>query len=136
MNENQFELLKKTSEQEKRVYLKELTNKKDHTLLYGYTCERETFHVYIRHGEIHKIIFDSNSHKPRVHEHGDSLSLHGIVPDKRLYPEACDFEFCELLMKMGVSLPFTTWDEKREEKTFHSHVAQPSGNLSAWQSMK
>ncbi|WP_316207486.1 hypothetical protein [Bradyrhizobium sp. SZCCHNR3118] len=32
-----------------------------------------------------------------------------LVPNKRLYPEACDFDFCMKLAALGVHLPFTTY---------------------------
>lgn len=136
MKKNQFEALNSIRSEDKIVSLKDIANKKDRTLLYGYTCERDTFHVYIRHGELHRIVYNREDHKPLAHDHGESLKLDSIVPDKKLYPEACDFDFCALLVKSGVNLPFTTWDDTREEKTFYASVAQPSGNLSAWVSVK
>ena len=33
------------------------------------------------------------------------------VPDKRLYPEKCDYHFCKLLKEKGIDLPFTTFSE-------------------------
>jgi hypothetical protein len=136
MNQNQFEKLAEMSESPKKVSIQDLLNKEERTLLYGYTCDRDTFHIYLRSGELHKIIFKHNEHKPSVHKHGQELPLEGIVPNKRLYPEACDFEFCVLLSSVGINLPFTTFDESREKKKFYTQVVQPSGNLSAWESCK
>ena len=38
-------------------------------------------------------------------------SNYDFVPDKRLYPERCDYNFCRLLKEKGIHLPFTTWDD-------------------------
>lgn len=35
-----------------------------------------------------------------------------VIPDKRLYPAACDEEACRLLLRAGASLPFTTFDDR------------------------
>ena len=33
-----------------------LNNRQDRTLLYGYTCDRETWHVYLKKGNIHTVV--------------------------------------------------------------------------------
>jgi hypothetical protein len=33
-----------------------------------------------------------------------------FVPDKRLYPARCDFEFCCALKRLGIDLPFTNFN--------------------------
>ena len=35
-----------------------------------------------------------------------------FIPDKRLYPESCDYEFCCLLKERGITLPFTRFDKE------------------------
>lgn len=52
-----------------------------------------------------------------------------LIPDKRLYPDACDAEFCGLLMRKGALLPFTTFNDKREPKQFHGEL--PQGEVAA-----
>ena len=85
------------------------------TLLYGYTCERETFHVYIKNEEIHTVIYNTEYSRgkatPKNMRELTIKSNHDYVPDKRLYPERCDYNFCKLLKEKGVYLPFTTWSE-------------------------
>lgn len=89
------------------------------TLVYGYTCERDTFHVYLAEDGIHKVIYDHHGLiRQHVTEH-DQIRASECVPDKRLYPEACDFEFCALLKRRGVTLPFTTWNDSRRPALFH-----------------
>lgn len=93
----------------------DLGNKTPRTLLWGYTTDRYSFHVYLdEHAVIHKVIY----------LYDDTLVLHltesniesneGWVPSKRLYPEACDAEFCRLLIERGLQLPFTAYNETRE----------------------
>ena len=92
------------------VTINKLKDKSDRTLLYGYTCERDTWHVYIKDGIIHTAIYKCKESliERRVNDNFD------YVPDKRLYPECCDYEFCTLLNEKGVNLPFTTWQDRKE----------------------
>ena len=83
-----------------------LNNKSERTLLYGYTCNRDTWHVYIKDNNIITVMYEYN--KPPVEVKVDSNF--GFVPDKRLYPARCDFEFCSLLRQLEVYLPFTTFE--------------------------
>ena len=86
----------------------------DRTLLYGYTCERESWHVYMKDEKIFTCIY-AYEQKPvavKIRSNED------YVPDKRLYPHFCDFEFCLLLKTKGIYLPFTTFTKtlKPDEK--------------------
>lgn len=95
--------------------------KEDRTLIYGYTCEHETFHTYIKDGEIHTIVYsleynvsNSGTHPIDMREINVSVNEQ-YIPDKRIYPEASDYLFCALLNSRGVDLPFTTFNESRPE---------------------
>lgn len=110
MNREEYEKLYNVKTKPSVIGINNLSNKKDRTLLYGYTCNRDTFHVYIHKGVLHKIIYNSSSSIPKLHESGSELLLENIVPDKRLYPSSCDYEFCVLLTEAGVYLPFTSWE--------------------------
>ena len=105
-----------------KVSTSELTNKDDRTLLFGYDADRNTHHVYLQDGELHICLYN-NREECIYHRSGDFLPLEGITPNKRLYPEACDLEFCALLQQKGVPLPFTVFDESRQEQQFHGKVA-------------
>lgn len=98
-----------------------LENKTPRTLLYGYTCSRDTWHVFINQfSEIVTIMYG----------YGDNAPLNIIpiqsnedfIPDKRLYPACCDFEFCLLLKQKGIHLNFTTYEEPRELKTYYGRI--------------
>ena len=65
----------------------DLSNQEDRTLIWGYTTDRRSWHVYLKDGEIHSYVYG-------VHN-GDSFtklsvsSNEGYIPNKRLYPECC-----------------------------------------------
>jgi hypothetical protein len=86
--------------------------------LYGYTCERKTFHVYVKNEQIYTVVYDTEYSravpKPVNMRQIEIKSNHDYVPDKRLYPERCDYNFCLLLKEKGVNLPFTHWSEPVE----------------------
>lgn len=93
----------------------------DRTLLYGYDVDRRTHHLYQVDGILHLVVYtDSQSGGDLVrYETGRELPLEGVAPNKRLYPEACDFAFCRRLRQAGAHLPFTTYDPSRADKPFH-----------------
>ena len=57
MTEQEMEMIARIDEIRNRPYraddLKPFL--KDRTLLYGYTCDRKTFHVYLKDKEIHTV---------------------------------------------------------------------------------
>lgn len=96
-------------------------SRKSTTLLYGYTCDRNSWHVYLNDGwsEVIALCYDKDGNilSTRRHSFADCekseiYSFSCIVPDKRLYPEACDFETCCILADHGANLPFTTHTER------------------------
>lgn len=102
-----------------RVFVSDLADQRPRTLLYGYTCERDTFHVYLgADGLLHKVVYGPDK-LLLAHEQGISLVMVVCVPDKRVYPHASDLEFCTLLAKAGVSVPFTTFTEGVEPRQFY-----------------
>jgi len=82
-----------------------LNNLQDRTLLYGYDCARITHHVYLKNRKIYAVVYDYNKELVinNIHKNED------YVPNKRLYPARCDFEFCCILKDKGIYLPFTTF---------------------------
>jgi hypothetical protein len=115
--------IKSQSKVQPAFHISQLDEKTDRTLLYGYTCDRDTFHVYLKDGLLHRIIY---SRKNLIsHEFGESIDVELLIPNKRTYPETCDFDFCmklEVISDHGVT--FTTYNSEREEKQFHGEVAE------------
>lgn len=119
MKREELEKLKMVEKVSLIITPDDLSNTKDRTLLYGYTCERDTWHVYLSGGGIFTVVYSYNGEPHQVAVHTN----HDYVPDKRLYPERCDYEFCKLLKKEGVYLPFTTYSEhKFEEGVYYGEV--------------
>ena len=117
MNKEYFDKLNQLDyEQANTVYAHHLyPYNLDRTLLYGYTCERETFHVYLKNNEIFVVVYNTEYSRgkpvPKNMRQITVKSNNDYVPDKRLYPEKCDYKFCKLLKEKGVDLPFTHWSE-------------------------
>ena len=102
------------------LHVRMLKDQSDRTLLYGYNCDRSTWHVYMLKGTIylHHYTPDSQLRK----ESCAAWEASELIPDKRLYPEACDAEMCKLLAGFGVHLPFTTFNEARPKSQFYGRL--------------
>lgn len=107
MTKKEFEILESWA----LVTGKDLSNSEDRTLLYGYTFNRETYHVYLKDGEIHAIVYEG-FHLVKEMNVKDNFDYGSC---KRLYPAKCDYEFCQLLRERQVSLPFSFWEEPVDE---------------------
>jgi hypothetical protein len=120
MNLEEYNLLKKINELPEKIIDAEMLAPflRDRTLLYGYTLERKTWHVYIKDKIIHKIVYDSKQDlvEYQINDNYD------FIPDKRLYPETCDYHFCKILIRLGYELPFTNWDDKRLKKQYYGLI--------------
>lgn len=92
-----------------------LSDQTDRTLVYGYTLNRDTFHVYMENGVIHRVIY--NFHKGVIdYAVEPNLTAGDCYPDKRSYPESCDREFSYWMAENGRPLCFTTFDVSRSDK--------------------
>lgn len=84
------------------------------TLLYGYDHARRTYHVFQHEGEIHRVIYtpDFSDGSPVIHDHqhGSTLPIEELIPDKRVYPALSDFSFCLVLVGKRITIPFTGFD--------------------------
>jgi len=116
MNKTAYLYLRSIEEIPKPVLSAEdLKDKSDRTLLYGYTCDRDTWHVYLEDGKIYTVVYNAREDEIKlnivpINENKD------FVPNKRLYPAKCDYLFCKLLKEHGVNLPFTTWEDVVEKQ--------------------
>lgn len=127
MNKQDFDNFKTEKAQVTPISIDNLKDKSPRTLLYGYDTNRATFHVYIdpQDHQIHVMYYlpvgPMDNERVLVLSHtsgpaGGVESNEAYTPNKRLYPESCDLEFCRLLRDADVSLPFTTYDEKGEAR--------------------
>lgn len=121
MNLNQFESLVYTRDSVARAPSFRFWPGPSRTLLWGYDTDRNSWHVYNTDaGLIHRLIYRGD----RAAKHETMFSSLGeLVPDKRLYPEACDYDFCRHLVNQGIHLPFTGFDHSRPVSTFYGAKA-------------
>lgn len=117
MTHDQYLELQVLSAQPRVVCGHMLTDQTNRTLVYGYTCERHTFHVYLEQGELTRVIYDHDGLCLSVLKeiHGQGIPVASCLPDKRAYPERCDNEFAQRLLSLGSMLPFTTWPKEPVE---------------------
>ena len=127
MNREEFDSLKNAEGPDERVWAKDFP---DGTLLYGYTCERETFHVYKMAGQIHRLIYRGWNPPSDIvdHVHGEHLPADMLHPDKRVYPGRTRLDFVLELTKKGQYVCFTSFsDDEPQIKVgmFTGLVAEP-----------
>lgn len=77
------------------------------TLLLGYNVERDTWHVYLYQHTIFTCYYSYKDSTPTIVAVDCNEDF---VPDQRLYPAKCDFEFCCALKRLGIDLPFTNFN--------------------------
>lgn len=96
----------------------DLSNQDDRTLLYGFDVDRNTWHIYLKNSQIFALYYTQEGELSEltITENSD------YVPNKRLYPERCDYEFCKLLKRYKVNLPFTTWNDQVEIKAYYGKI--------------
>lgn len=123
MTPEEYQEIRCICETPRTINIGMLENKQDRTLLWGYTCERESWHVYIQNGEIHRYITQYPD-KFVAHTCQENWEPQYLAPDKRLYPEACDYEFCKLLRENGAELSFTNFNPERKPAQYHGPVFQ------------
>lgn len=82
------------------VSISELPKGFEGTLLYGYTCERHTFHVYVKDEVIHAVTYNFDE-EIIIHTSGKEVYAGSCFPDKRVYRQPTHFFFMELLAKKG-----------------------------------
>lgn len=132
MNKNEhLQFLKMAEEKENLITAKDLSMPdKNRTLLYGYTCQRSTFHVYLKDGEIKVAIYKrlEDMWEWKVEYNNE------YIPDKRIYPERTDFEFISLLMQRGVDVMshMLEWHDAAnvtlKENGYYGHILEEKEN--------
>ena len=104
MTEYEYEQLmdlKKVNE----IYIHDLPENYEGTLVYGYTCNRESFHFYAKDGVFHRLFYVGNS---VVHyDYGGIYEAAQCVPDKRVYRQESQYFFLHLLKKRDIVFSVT-----------------------------
>ncbi len=119
MNQEQYGLYSSAPNRNDSVSITEVVDpQRERTLIWGYTLERNSFHVYVANGMLHRVIYDF---KDNVIDSisGETLDTFLLKPSKRAYPEACELEFSLLMRLKGVELSFTTFNPERPASLFY-----------------
>lgn len=108
------------------IQTEDLFDISDKTLLYGYTRNEDTFHVYVKDKRIHTVLYrvDYKYGMPTLMKEISVNSNDDYIPDKSLHPETCDFNFCKMLKKLGYNLPFTSWNDERPMSKFYGFTLE------------
>ncbi|MBD3004629.1 hypothetical protein [Streptomyces sp. 5-10] len=105
----------------------------DRTLLYGYTCNRNTWHVYLQAGEIHLLVYEDVNKRIIWHQQHEIWDSQSLVPDKRVYPESTDFQFARMLQHQHVDVQYLPFDQGRHDRVrgllFHGLCVNGDGGL-------
>jgi hypothetical protein len=118
LNEQEYAALLQYRATPERLSANMLHNRKRRTLIWGYDTERQSFHVYIGDDDkLHIVLYTFEGYL-LSHKTEDDAAPQEYVPNKRVYPAACDDQFCRLLLGADVRIPFTTF-QARAEQDFH-----------------
>jgi hypothetical protein len=93
----------------------------DRTLLYGYDVDRNTWHVFLLDGEIHRVTEDGYG-GPTTHLSNESWTIVDLIPNKRAYPERTDYQFARFCVEHGEPITFTTFKEGIEPQQFYGPI--------------
>ena len=93
------------------------------TLLFGYTCNRNTFHVYVKNNLINILEHDYDKYVVS-HQVSDQFAVSALVPNKRVYPERTEKNFAQLLLNRGASFSFTTYTEGVKKAAFYGFTLE------------
>lgn len=129
MDRETFEALPTVAENVPEVSISDV-GPHDRTLLYGYSIDRHSWHVYVQGGEIHLCVYASDGW---VEEHtaAETWPARNLIPDKRVYPHATEAGFARLLLSRGVSIPFTTFRDDNADWTGFYPLAKTADDLYA-----
>lgn len=124
MNEQEYAALQEYSAPSERLSAAMLYNRKRRTLIWGYDTERNSFHVYIGDDDKIHIVSYSFGDYLLSHKTEDTATPPEYVPNKRVYPAACDLQFCKLLIQADVRIPFTTFEARGEEDFYGKRLEE------------
>lgn len=114
MLKNQMAALNDVSENIALIHAKDLPIQNG-TLTYGYTCDRDTVHVYVKDGVIHYVQYaksGNGTHELKRHISGHSVAAEALKPEKRSYPEATLYAFAVMMIQAGSPLSLTAFDDR------------------------
>lgn len=120
MNKKEFKELGNTEKEVKLITIETLKNKSNRTLLYGYTRDGYKWHIYIKNNKIKGVVYNYKGFIELTMSRVCKNSVY--IPNERLCPETCDYEFCKLLKEQGIHLPFTAWNPECEKTQYYGKI--------------
>lgn len=110
--------------------LSALTDKSDHTLMFGRTKSRKHVHIYVKNSIIHAITYKPVWHANAttadnvidiiIDDNTPCITLMQIIgqEDAKFYTALCDKDFCKVLTNNHITAHF--FDEHQYESRVHS----------------
>ena len=118
MNEQEYASLQDYRAMPTRLSASMLRNRVPRTLIWGFDCDRNSFHVYLGDdNQLHIVRYDYDGFL-LAYQTEANAEPQAYVPNKRVYPGACDLEFCRILIDADVRIPFTTFEARPDETFF------------------
>lgn len=117
MTKDELELLKNEIDVSPMVNISELPAGYEGTLVYGYDCDRNTVHVYVKAGQIHAVTYNSAG-EIVSHVFGEEVYTGTCKPSKRAYRQNTQYFFASLMAKKGYDLSITEGNENEESLPF------------------
>lgn len=103
---------------------KSFIDTREGTLLWGRTDYDDEFHVYIKGGLLHRIVYSSREDLIIDHIQGKSLDAEDLLPDSRVYPEATSMDFLMAMLKAGFVPPLTKYNHKRKAAQWYGKTLE------------
>jgi hypothetical protein len=133
MDAKQLELIRREQDRPKPKLVTAQEFAQEGTLVYGYTVERDTFHVYAKDGMLHRFIYRtylSNDVHVIAYEAREAFEAVELSPSKAIYWQRSDFEFCMRLAELQVYMHFKlsgpAIQERAEVPQFEGAVYDPA----------
>lgn len=111
----------------KNIYVSDFKNRNDRTLIFGYTVEKYSFHVYLKNNMLHICIYNDQN-KIIYYDTSEYFNVDHLSPSKRSYPESFDEEFLKIALDKTDIWSFnpTKYDNSRYERVkdvqFHGKI--------------
>lgn len=91
--------------------IRDLDDTTPRTLVFGYTADRFSHHLYINKKYMVTLAIYDLSRLLSVKF--DAIPYSEVFPNKRVYPECCDLELCQFMVSKGFRPSFTNYDSNR-----------------------
>lgn len=97
------------------IDVEELSSWEGRMLIYGYNLDRKAYEVKLERTDAEYSTFSRPEFVITVDDvetyRATTINAHRCIPDKRVYPERCDYEFCALLISRHIHIPFLSYSE-------------------------